>query len=73
VGAARVPRGGDKGKRVDYWCFDFNYKKCTLEAPHKIDINNKEFSGSHFCAKCFAVSKIKAGHPASADVCPNRK
>ena len=70
---SKVSQGGDKQKRADYWCFDFNYKKCTLDAPHKIDINGKEFMGSHFCAKCFAVSKVKAGHPASSDVCPNKK
>ena len=65
----------DKNVKSDsaWYCWDFNYNTCNLPSPHKTSYQGREHLARHFCAKCFAVNRLKVEHAASSEQCPNRK
>ena len=66
---ATKPRNMQGTSKRDFYCMEFQWGECQLQAPHKAWIRNAYEMVDHFCAQCYRAKAGKQAHLPGSDQC----
>ena len=66
-----VKASGKSDEKKTWWCRDYQSNNCQVTAPHTKNVQGREVTVKHICARCFQKDGSEKNHPEKSTTCPH--